>query len=78
MAYYSTGEIRWVQLLEGMQPDLCFGCEEFIEFLAHFHCELLADGYTSTCGSFDLDMDGMVGVSDLCTALGMFGVGCNN
>ena len=78
MAFYGTGEIRWASLSEGMQPDLCFGSEELIEFLAYFHCELLAGGYTPMCGLFDFDLDGMVGVSDLCAALGMFGVGCND
>lgn len=77
MAYYSTGEIRWVELVEGMQPPVCYATEELLAFLAHFGCSGF-DSEESECADHDLDNDGTVTVFDFLTLLEWLHVSCDN
>lgn len=75
LTMYSGREILWAELLSGMQPPLCWGTEQFLEFIASYGCSVM-DEWNATCADYDLDGNGVVGVPDLLGALSSFGVSC--
>mgnify|MGYP002620540451 CR=1 FL=1 len=77
LAFYSTGEIRWLETVNGFQPPLCYGAAQLLDFLGYFGCGGEADD-DGGCAAFDFDLSGLVGVSDLLYFLGYYGDGCGN
>jgi hypothetical protein len=76
MAFYSTGEIRWVELLAGLQPPPCYGSAELVSFLAHFGCSWSTD-VPGECSTHDLNADGEVNVWDFLEWLTSAHLGCD-
>ena len=86
MTFYSAAEVKWVELLEGMQPAPCLGdltddhlvtTADLTEFLAAYGCGSGFEGApVGPCGAADFDQDGDVSVQDFLTLLGRFGEGC--
>lgn len=76
MAYYSTGEIRWVELTSGMQPPPCFGSNEILAFLALYGCEG-ESGDANICGGYDFNQNGLVDVFDLIELLRFVHTNCD-
>ena len=72
LTLYSGREILWAELLSGMEPPLCYGGVEFLDFIAHYQCVVPADG----CETHDLDGNGVVGVPDLLLALASLASSC--
>lgn len=77
LAFYSTGEIRWLETVSGFQPPLCFGAAQLLDLLGVFGCDGALDD-NPECSGFDYDVSGLVGVSDLLYFLGYYGAGCDN
>lgn len=75
LAYYSTGEIRWVELVSGMQPPVCYGTEALMEFLSLYGCQI--DGESgAACAAFDFNQSGQVEVFDFLEFLRFVHTGC--
>jgi len=77
LAFYSTGEIRWLETVSGFQPLLCFGAAQLLDLLGVFGCDSALDD-NAECSGFDYDVSGLVGVSDLLYFLGYYGAGCGD
>ncbi|MGB1099315.1 MAG: FG-GAP repeat domain-containing protein [Flavobacteriales bacterium] len=72
MAFYSTGEIRWRETLDGFQPPLCFGVAALLDLLGVYGCAY-TPSVNADCADYDFDLNGLVQVDDLLYVLGFFG-----
>jgi hypothetical protein len=88
LTFYSSAEIKWVELLSGLQPPPCPGdvdlnglvtTDDLTLFLAAYGCGSGLSGTAAApCGPADFDGDGDVSVQDFLLLLGMFGSACSS